>query len=66
MENENMEKIILNDEELKEVTGGASQGYDSLELEKCGRYQSRVFCMQQPSMCAWIDNQCKFNPKIFK
>jgi bacteriocin-like protein len=38
MENENMEKIILNDEELKEVTGGASQGYDSLELEKCGRY----------------------------
>ena len=66
MENENMEKIILNDEELKEVAGGASQGYDNLELEKCWRYQIRLSCMQQASMCAWIDNQCKFNPKIFK
>ena len=53
MENENMEKIILTDEELKEVAGGAIQSglvdcQSIKKMEDCGKLR----------YCRWILTKC--------
>ena len=53
MENENKERIILNDEELKEVTGGAS-ACDKLPAEYfCNKIMSSKKCiLETQKKCA--------------
>ena len=53
MENEKKEKIILNDEELKKVTGGLSTSCKSLKPLTCNRHP----------LCKWYNGKCvsKYN-----
>ena len=71
MENENKEKVILTDEELKEVAGGkevlSKQALSNLR-RNCERYRGGAGnCIQMSNgLCAWINNQCIPNPKKFE
>ena len=67
MENENKEKIILTDEELQEVAGGAkiTDGKRiAYALGRCEKLRGLIFC-KEISDCAWIDNQCIASPLRF-
>ena len=71
MENENKEKVILTDEELKEVAGGKEvikQGTLKDLRRTCEKYQGGANnCIQMSNgLCAWIDNKCIPNPKKFE
>ena len=67
MENENKERIILNDEELKEVVGGkeSEPGLIKLVKIKCRSYTARKACVAN-AVCAWIKNQCLPNPERYE
>ena len=62
MENENKERIILNDEELKEVTGGMNI---NAVTRFCAKIASMYLCIEH-DYCAWIDNTCKPDPRKYK
>ena len=67
MENENMERIVLNDEELKEVAGGKISGEPVINTVKrncVSKNFSREACMRDEN-CAWISNRCLPNPKRY-
>ena len=52
MENENKEKVVLNEEELKKVSGGAPKPVDckhSLKPEYCNNFKN---------LCIWIGGKC--------
>ena len=71
MENENKEKVILTDEELKEVAGGKEviSGHALSNLRRtCEKYKGGAGnCIQMTNgLCAWIDNKCVPNPKKFE
>ena len=53
MENENKEKVILTDKELKEVAGGAA-GYLPAG---CARYLNSEECIKK-SACRWSNGKC--------
>ena len=65
MENENKEKVILTDEQLKEVVGGASPR-DKLPAEYfCNKIMSSKQCiLETQKKCAWIGNKCVANPNL--
>ena len=65
MENENKEKIVLTDEELKEVAGGASES-DKLAAEYfCNKILLLKRCIfETQKKCAWIGNKCVANPNL--
>jgi hypothetical protein len=67
MENEKKERIILNDEELKEVVGGkeSEPGLIKEVKRKCRPYLARKACVAN-AVCAWINNQCLPNPNRFE
>ena len=67
MENDNMERIILNDEELKEVVGGKESDKALIEMmkAKCRPYIARKACVAN-ALCAWINNQCLPDPNRFE
>jgi hypothetical protein len=70
MENENKEKVILTDEELKEVAGG-KEVLDKITLKylirDCEKYGGAGHCIQMSNgLCAWINNECVPNPKKFE
>ena len=66
MENENMERTILNDEDLKEVAGGKISGEAVINTVKrmCSSSYSREACVRMAD-CAWISNRCLPNPKRY-
>ena len=67
MENENMEKIILTDEELQEVAGGkkiSELGKVQHAITLCAAQAPAPKCMANPH-CAWIGNKCKPNPDLY-
>ena len=70
MENENKEKVILTDEELKEVAGGKevlSKHALSNLRSTCEKYGGAGHCIQMSNgLCAWINNECVPNPKKFE
>ena len=70
MENENKEKVILTDEELKEVTGG-KQVLNKQTLfqisSQCEKFGGAKVCIQQSyGLCAWVNNKCMPNPEKFE
>ena len=68
MENENKEKVILTDEELKEVAGGKISGEPVINTVKricVSKNFSREACMRDEN-CAWINNECVPNPKKYE
>jgi hypothetical protein len=70
MENENKEKVILTDEELKEVAGG-KEVLDKITLsyliKDCKKYGGAGHCIQMSNgLCAWINNECVPNPKKYE
>ena len=52
MENENKDKVILTDEELKKVAGGARAGSAG-----CMQYLNGEECVQQ-MLCNWSNGKC--------
>ena len=70
MENENKEKVILTDEELKEVAGGKevlSKHALSYLIRDCEKLQGAKICIQQSNgLCAYVNNKCIPNPKKFE
>ena len=66
MENENKEKVILTDEELKEVAGGKISGEAVINTVKrmCSSSYSREACVRNAD-CAWISNRCLPNPNRY-
>ena len=66
MENENKEKVILTDEELKEVAGGKISGEAVINTVKrmCSSSYSREACVRKAD-CAWISNRCLPNPNRY-
>ena len=68
MENENKEKVILTDEELKEVAGGKISGEPVINTVKricVSKNFSREACLRDGN-CAWINNECVPNPKKYE
>ena len=62
MENENKENkenIILTDEELKEVAGGASGS--GLEVNPCTWRYTPIACKQHKG-CMWTGSECTVRP----
>ena len=53
MENENKDKVILTDEELKEVAGGASPKFAG-----CMHYRKIEECVQKSDLCRWSNGKC--------
>ena len=70
MENENKEKVILTDEELKEVTGGKqvlNKRTLSVLSSQCEKFGGMKVCIQlTDGLCAWVNNKCVPNPKKFE
>ncbi len=66
MENENKEKVILNDEELKEVAGGKITNGRLIQMVKnnCAKINGMRLCIQC-SDCAWINGKCVPNPNRY-
>ena len=55
MENENKEKkVILTDEELKEVTGGAQ----SLPYTEVCKSKNAIMCKEVLRFCKWDGKEC--------
>jgi hypothetical protein len=67
MENENMERIVLNDEELKEVAGGKISGEAVINTVKrmCSSSYSREACVRKAD-CAWVSDRCLPNPSRYE
>ena len=68
MENENKEKVILTDEELKEVTGGKEVLNKETLLHlssQCEKFRGVIVCIQH-TICAWVNNKCMPNPNKFE
>ena len=68
MENENKEKVILTDQELKEVAGGKISGEPVINTVKricVSKNFSREACLRDGN-CAWINNECVPNPKKYE
>ena len=67
MENENKEKVILTDKELKEVAGGKITNGLLIQMVKknCAKANGARLCIQC-SDCAWINNECVPNPKKYE
>ena len=57
MENENKEKNILTDEELKEVAGGDAR---SAYIVKCMGKLNAKNCLELP-YCKWENSKCVVN-----
>ena len=60
MENKN---VVLSDDELKDVTGGAAASVD------CGMFDTKELCVKQNPKCAWAKDACvelttKFNASL--
>ena len=53
MENENKDKVILTDEELKEVAGGASPKFAG-----CMHYRKIEECAKKSDLCRWSNGKC--------
>ena len=53
MENENKDKVILTDEELKEVAGGASPKFAG-----CMQYRKIEECAKKSDRCIWSNGKC--------
>ena len=53
MENENKEKNILTDEELKEVAGGSSPKFAG-----CMHYRKIEECAKKSDLCRWSNGKC--------
>ena len=49
MENKN---VVLSDDQLKEVTGGAAMSVD------CGMYDTKELCVKQNPKCSWVNDSC--------
>ena len=67
MENENKEKVILTDQELKEVAGGKISGEPVINTVKricVSKNFSREACLRDGN-CAWISNRCLPNPNRY-
>ena len=69
MENKD-KKVILTDEELKEVTGGKQvlnkDTFNQLNRH-CEIFRGVKICIQQTNgLCAWINNECVPNPKKYE
>jgi hypothetical protein len=54
MENENKEKVILTDEELKEVAGAGTLDF----IKSCLAISDRQSC-EYRNLCKWDENQNK-------
>ena len=52
MENENKEKVVLTDEELKKVAGGV------LPPPNCGHNLKPEYCEKHKSVCIWRGGKC--------
>ena len=61
MENENNDKTVLTDEELKAVAGGI--GYFSGIPEHCKKLNIKK-CYDSSPVCKWEDGKCVQNTKI--
>jgi hypothetical protein len=58
MENENKDiKVILTDEELKEVAGGTPIPGQNPVTTTCPKQKSQLGCMKIP-VCEWKDGRC--------
>ena len=65
METKNNEKNILTDEQLKEVTGGASASDKFAAEYFCNKIMSSKKCiLETQKKCAWIGNKCVANPNL--
>lgn len=70
MENENKEKVILTDEELKEVTGGKQvltpDVFNQINRQ-CEIFKGMKVCIQKTNgLCAWVNNKCVPDPNKFE
>ena len=67
MEDENKEKNILTDEELKEVAGGKKTNGLHMKIVKdnCAKLRGVSLCIQC-SDCAWISGECVPNPNKYE
>ena len=70
MENENKEKVILTDEELKDVTGGKQvlnkDAFNQINRQ-CEIFRGMKVCIQQTyGLCAWVNNKCVPDPNKFE
>ena len=64
MENKD-KKVILTDEELKEVAGGASASDKFAAEYFCNKIMLSKKCiLETQKKCAWIDNKCVANPNL--
>ena len=64
MENKD-KKVILTDEELKEVAGGASASDKFAAEYFYNKIMSSKKCiLETQKKCAWIDNKCVANPNL--
>ena len=52
MENENKEKVVLTDEELKKVAGGV------LPPANCGHNLKPEHCAKVKQYCIWLGGKC--------
>ena len=70
MENENKEKFILTDEELKEVTGGKQVLTPDVFHQinrQCEIFRGMKVCIQQTKgLCAWVNNKCVPDPNKYE
>ena len=67
MEDENKEKNIITDEELKEVAGGKITNGRRIKRAKnyCVGLRGMLLCIQS-SDCAWISGECVPNPNKYE
>ena len=64
MENKD-KKVILTDEELKEVAGGASASDKFAAEYFCNKIMLSKKCiLETQKKCAWIDNKCVENTNL--
>ena len=70
MENENKEKFILTDEELKEVAGGKQVLTPDVFHQinrQCEIFRGMKVCIQQTKgLCAWVNNKCVPDPNKYE
>ena len=64
MENKD-KKVILTDDEVKEVAGGASASDKFAAEYFCNKsMSSQQGILETQKKCAWIDNKCVANPNL--
>ena len=70
MENENKEKFILTDEELKEVAGGKQVLTPDVFHQinrQCEIFWGMKVCIQKTKgLCAWVNNKCVPDPNKYE